>query len=308
MNYLKKGYYYLLKIKNRLTSGRPVLVLMYHRVNDFSQGNLSHLTVSTDNFKKQLQLFHKNYQVLDINEEWTGLKKTGIVITFDDGYADNLINALPILEQYNIPATIFVATENIETNEEFWWDRLQFDYQNCSASFLLPDGDIVKKEIHSYGKLSESLSLLTKREKEIWLKKFEDINQISFYHRLQNYPLNISQLKKLSEHPLITIGLHSHSHRPFSNLSFEEQKEDLLLNIAALDNFGVKFTPIFALPHGAYNKETQNAVNALHLKSVFLANNYYSNNSNKLSRKINRILMPSLSGKKLLNYLNYFDF
>lgn len=308
MKGLKKIYFQLLKIKNRLTAGRPVLVLMYHRVNDFSQGNLSHLTVSTADFEKQLQLFQKKYQVLDLNEEWTDLKKTGIVITFDDGYADNLLNALPILEKYNLPATIFVATENIGTNEEFWWDRLHFDYHACATSFLLPDGDVVKKETYSYNKLSGSLSLLTKTEKEIWFKNFEEINKIAFSHRPENYALSISQLKMLSEHPLITIGLHSHSHRPFSNLSFEEQREDLQLNIATLDDFGIKFTPIFALPHGAYNHDTQNVTNELNLKSVLLANNYYSNHQNKKSKKINRILMPSIFGKKLLNYLNYFDF
>jgi len=55
-------------------------------------------------------------------------KKTGLVITFGDGYADNIINALPLLERYQIPATIFISTLNINTKNEFWWDRLVFDY------------------------------------------------------------------------------------------------------------------------------------------------------------------------------------
>lgn len=38
---------------------------------------------------------------------------------------DNFTNALPILEELDIPATIFVSTGNINTSEEFWWDELE---------------------------------------------------------------------------------------------------------------------------------------------------------------------------------------
>ena len=47
-----------------------------------------------------------------------------VAITFDDGYADNLHNALPLLERYSAPATVFLATGWIDRGEPFWWDRL----------------------------------------------------------------------------------------------------------------------------------------------------------------------------------------
>ena len=48
-----------------------------------------------------------------------------MALTFDDGYADNLINAKPLLERYGIPATVFVASGYVGAKDPFWWDRLQ---------------------------------------------------------------------------------------------------------------------------------------------------------------------------------------
>ena len=47
------------------------------------------------------------------------------MITFDDGYADNLHNAKPLLEHYDIPATVFVVSGYVGHEREFWWDELE---------------------------------------------------------------------------------------------------------------------------------------------------------------------------------------
>ena len=43
-------------------------------------------------------------------------------VTFDDGYENNYLNALPILRELNVPATIFVATKYLDTDRPFPFD------------------------------------------------------------------------------------------------------------------------------------------------------------------------------------------
>ena len=48
-----------------------------------------------------------------------------MAVTFDDGYLDNILNAKPILEKFEIPATVFVCAGMIGRDGELWWDQLE---------------------------------------------------------------------------------------------------------------------------------------------------------------------------------------
>ena len=288
--------------------GRPVLVLMYHRINDVVDPPAAHLTVSVADFEKQLQYFKTNYQILGLRDNWTNLKKTGVVLTFDDGYADNYTKALPLLEKYNIPATFFIATENIDTKEEFWWDRLNHDYIQCDDSFFLPGStDKVSKNDNSLRSLSIEITKLKQDKKREWLEEWEKKNGISYLPRPEYRSMTVAEVTAIEEHPLLTVGLHTHNHYPLGQLSYEEQKEELELSIQKLKELGIKEMDYLALPHGSYNAETIRLCEEFNFSGVLLANNYYSNIGNKHKKKINRILMLSLSGKKIHEYLKKFE-
>ena len=54
-----------------------------------------------------------------------GRSDARVAVTFDDGYLDNVVAALPILERHEIPATIFVIGNAVGRTREFWWDALE---------------------------------------------------------------------------------------------------------------------------------------------------------------------------------------
>ncbi|MEK9772083.1 MAG: polysaccharide deacetylase family protein, partial [Opitutae bacterium] len=83
-----------------------------------------------ENFEQHLIFLKENYELIStqtLKERiiTKNLSNRSICLTFDDGYYDNFSEALPILEKYQIPATIFVCTGNIGTENEFWWDMLE---------------------------------------------------------------------------------------------------------------------------------------------------------------------------------------
>jgi len=93
-----------------------VSILTYHSIGD----NRALFTVSPTEFAWQLKYLKKhNFQVVSLGELIGKLKnqekiedKT-VALTFDDGYADNFLEAWPLLKKYNFPATIFLSTDFI---------------------------------------------------------------------------------------------------------------------------------------------------------------------------------------------------
>lgn len=307
--FLKKVYRYLLKIKSRIVYGRPVLVTMYHRVSDVVEDNLQHLTVDTVNFEKQLLYFKNEYQILRLTDDWKSLKKTGLVITFDDGYADNILNALPLLEKHNIPATIFVTTLNTNTKKEFWWDRFSFDYSYCKDLFYIPGiKKKVSKTTHSYRYVAELIHNIPNELKEDWFVNFEKLNSIPFVHQDAFRSLTNVELKRLSQHPLIDIGFHCHNHYSLGGMTYEEQKHEISISIEILNALTSKTIRYLAVPHGSKNDDTFKVMEEIGLLGMLLANNNYSNHNNKSAKIINRILIPNIEGKILISYLGKYDF
>ncbi len=113
----------------RFAISPPPIILCYHRI--FEPETDPHLlSVSPDHFREQLEVVRRIAQPLSLDElsralERGDLSRRGVVITFDDGYLDNLENALPILRAAEIPATIYIATGYVGSNREFWWDDLE---------------------------------------------------------------------------------------------------------------------------------------------------------------------------------------
>ena len=128
-----------------------------------------------------------------------------------------------------------------------------------------------------------------------------------FENREEYRSLTIDELKALAKHPLITIGLHTHHHHDLSKLSAVEQKVALEFSITKLNEIIPNKLEYLAVPFGAYNNDTLIVAEALGLKAILLANDYYSNQKNKESKKINRIIMSSIKGEDLENRIRKFD-
>lgn len=91
-------------------------ILMYHMISNHKKNaKFNGLRVEPIEFEKQIKYLVENnwtfFTMSELVEKKDNLPNKSIVITFDDGYEDNFINAFPILKKYNVKATIYIVLD-----------------------------------------------------------------------------------------------------------------------------------------------------------------------------------------------------
>ena len=104
-----------------------VTILIYHRVGG---GSSSAVDLDPAQFDEQLALLANEFRVITLGAALdelavapssTAASRPGVVLTFDDGTADFTDIAVPLLARHGLPATLYAATEFIDTGDEFPW-------------------------------------------------------------------------------------------------------------------------------------------------------------------------------------------
>jgi peptidoglycan/xylan/chitin deacetylase (PgdA/CDA1 family) len=119
--------------------GRGAAILMYHSVmedplcEDDLLGGIVH---SRSVFREQMHLLASRYHPVSLDQVTRFVRGDGelpdraVVVTFDDGYADNCEIAAPMLNEIGIPATFYVTVECVEQSRLPWPARLRFVFRS----------------------------------------------------------------------------------------------------------------------------------------------------------------------------------
>lgn len=261
-------------------TGNNVTVFIYHRVADIPLDTWK-LCVKPQLFEEQIIYIKKNYLLLRSEEDWNAADgKRAAVITFDDGYEDIYTNALPILEKHDAPATVFVATCNLDTDCEFWWDELEkivfgckedvksfsFNGAKISVDTLTDKVDACYK-LHPYFKRMD----YSKRNQE--LKHLESILE-SNLDRNYCHSMSTNQLMNLSKSPLMTIGGHTVTHSCLANESTSIQDWEITQSKEEIESIIGRQIEVFSYPFGQaedFSEETIHIAEECGYKKVFAA-------------------------------------
>jgi len=104
----------------------PVVVLFYHRIAD---DRANPWTTSNRHFARQIEWLARHFQIVSLEEAQRRIREGNgrpcVSITFDDGYAENCREAIPMLIRRRIPCTYFVTLENALRGEPFAHDVAQ---------------------------------------------------------------------------------------------------------------------------------------------------------------------------------------
>jgi peptidoglycan/xylan/chitin deacetylase (PgdA/CDA1 family) len=153
------------QVKVRAAAGARALILLYHRVAELAADPWG-LAVTPRHFAEQLDALRDYGRTVGLRQLTAALldgtlENRSVAVTFDDGYADNLHAAKPLLERKDIPATVFVTTGAIGGTREFWWDELDrallqpsqlpetLNLRISGHTYRWALGDAVQRDVHA---------------------------------------------------------------------------------------------------------------------------------------------------------------
>ena len=283
-----------------------VLVLYYHRVN-ILENDYNLLCVSPIKFRQQMLYLKHNYQIVRFEDDWSLLDSDAVVITFDDGYLDNLEYALPILEELEVPATIFVSTGEMGQDREWWWDELEsllLVGDKFPTLFKLNDDRFgcqwdtstleYRKNCYSgIHYLMKHYSNFEKREN--WLIQLWQWRGLKRTVRKSHLMLSQNDCRSLSKSKVLSIGAHTVSHLSLASLSKENQEFEIKTSIDTLAHILDKKITLFSYPFGAPGTDfNESTIEICHkyglLKAASTENALWNSsmNSYRIPRKVVR--------------------
>ena len=247
---------------------------LYHRINE-PHPDLNRISVSVDNFKNHLDLLEKSFRLVSM-KEYIDYQGNGDIatITFDDGFEDFYYNVQPILNERDIPSTVFIATGNIDSNQELWTTEiLWLLYENGSGfdnirfslngeELHLPIGS-VKQRAMTYSVLRNILMKLDKKSQDAILREIRDSLKIPFVERIPYRVMSSNQIKEISHNELVTIGAHTVSHVSLGQISLEEAECEIKKSINKLKMITDQEVDIFAYPFGGRNDHNVDNIKTL---------------------------------------------
>ncbi|CAB1276759.1 polysaccharide deacetylase family protein [Candidatus Nitrosacidococcus tergens] len=254
-----------------LLKGNRLSILIYHQILS-KPDPLRQSALDIIEFECQMAMVKKYFSVLSLSEaierlHKNSLPKCALCITFDDGYRDNVTNALPILKRHNLCASFFITSKYLEGGQ-MWNDTIIEVIRNKQGGIL---------DLNKYGLGNHNLATI-KHCQQALKDIIPEVKYMDYLMRqevvaylldlVDELPLEDFMMKK---NDIITlkkagmeIGGHTRSHPILSQISFKEAREEIYTNKEELE--GVLGDPIhiFAYPNGRPNID----FNKNHIKMV----------------------------------------
>lgn len=251
--------------KEWMGKGAMGLVYMLHHVEEINpQGILGNqcLKVSPVFLEKIIIKYQKKgfdfislddlYDIISSRKQPQG---PFVTFTLDDGYLDNYTNAFPIFKKYQVPFTIFVATDFIDKKAILWWDVIE-NLILTHDEIITNDGNkypcyTERQKQETFNLLRERVLLLNQANLEEELRLLFDRYDIDWYFPIKEKGMSWELIKELSESPLCTIGGHTVTHSSLRLLSDDDVRKEIKEGVAKLKTVTGKKVEYFSYPYGS---------------------------------------------------------
>jgi peptidoglycan/xylan/chitin deacetylase (PgdA/CDA1 family) len=247
-------------------------ILLFHSINDndspFIKG--TNASVSRDTFENYLKYISKNYQIISLQSlvhslHQRRIPRRSVVLTFDDGFADNFHIAYPFLKRYRIPATIFLSTDCIQNKKPIWIQELYYLINKVGVQPIINTLYTLSQNVeippyiariplnkNSQKNIEEYMAYaITKNARDqilLTLYRHFNIQRKKVFSKRKLY-LTWAQIQQMNKDAIV-FGNHAASHTPLSTMSSVEQEDEIVRSKKLLEkHLDINFVP-FSYPYG----------------------------------------------------------
>lgn len=255
-------------------------ILMYHRVASPTVDPWN-ISVSPENFAGHMRALSETVDVVPLKELPANLRKGRrsrpvAAVTFDDGYLDSLLFAKPVLDEFDIPATIFVPTGWIGDPRPMWWDRLA---HALLGPEVLPESLMLSSHGHDFSwrepevnrKNAAGHRTRARLHREVW-SKMRALSDDDARHAVVDElvailgtdegpvadarPLNQGELRTLAANGRFEVGSHSVTHPTLPGLPSDAKAWEIEDSARQFENIFDRRPMTFAYPYGDLDHES----------------------------------------------------
>lgn len=295
------------------TSG--VRVMVYHNVAERVIHGLNSRFLPLSTFREHVAVLKRRYQVVTLKNLFAGeydKKRLAIALTFDDGLANNLRHALPVLEQHQVPATFFVTAIR-GVGRDILWPDLADMTALTGAEVITVRGEKWRQKKGKYfhaasGKTLHQLALSDPDPETIPAIEKELEEQARFREdaRLEDYwrVMTKEEIQQLASSPMAEIGSHGTRHYNLATLDKHAAEEDLRFAKQWLETVTGKTVESLAFPVGQYNAVVRDMALSQGYTRLLL-DSYLSDDDRNHPRMKDRFgVHPFISPRLQWHYLN----
>ena len=264
---------------------RPV-ILMYHRIADEPVDPWG-LAVAPQRFAEQLRVLGATRRCVSLSDFVRSLADgtlapNAAAVTFDDGYADNLVAGKPLLSAADIPATVFLTTGYVDRADGFWWDELakivllgrarpyfelmihdetvRFDFSTDVAESCNTTADLAKRRRSVLESLRRALLLLSSADREHVMAQLRRIFPDRDFRAESGRVLTGAEVREIASDGLVTIGAHTVTHPCLPGLKASDRQREIIESKRTCEALIGKPVTTFAYPYGEFDVETSETV------------------------------------------------
>jgi peptidoglycan/xylan/chitin deacetylase (PgdA/CDA1 family) len=252
--------------------GNGTLILCYHRVAEGVEDPF-YLCVTPGNFAAHLEEVSRVREPSTLADVSVPSRRPRVVVTFDDGYRDNLTNALPIAESKGVPITVFVTSGILGNRNGLWWDRLAMLLRSRPPQVgeidLPVGGRNVRLPLGSSG-IRADLDSVRRHLLPLRVTEIERvIDAVSEQWQVGSAPppdagtLTLEDLLQLAASDTATIGAHTVDHVRLRDRPAREQQDTIAGSKEDLEQLTGRAVPHFAYPFGRRGDFDDRSVDAV---------------------------------------------